>query len=577
MIWWSLASLAAPEILGDPAFRAPDGIAAAAVTDAGGAWAISTRGEVTGFDASGAVVRTFQACPDRGVHLRIAIDPAGTRAGVDCGSVYRVFELPSGKPLFDVEAFTTDSAFSPDGRRVALLGERIVDGVSEAKSWLLEHDATTGAASTPHASDWEALWGVKGGWIGATTRERPEGPLYVEGRIDTGPVVLSWRWLAPEVLRTSGDWGPREAVAVLDGGNRVCVQYDFGGACLDGRTGGPRNFWSVPEAERTASRRAIPHPDGLAVGRALWFQRPDGVWRWDMDGTPERLPDALGIPISNAAGSPRFRVEAARLVPVDAVGAEIGAVSWGLPVSVDRAPGGRVVLADQQRRVFVVDGAEVRAVPGEADRVRITPDGSAIWLFADDAPTRVVPFGKGEEARSRSAVVAFTGGAALGIDAKGEVPLLVKLAADERIAAVSDALAVTGLQSVGDAVLVEYGEDDAWQLVRGGEVGPLGAHPFSPQTDLLLTDSGVIGVAEGESGWQVGRHTVPWSTIVRFLPDGSGFVTLADDATSFEIRDYPSGTLRETRELPGRWSDAWVRGDRLIVALRDGRLVVEAL
>ncbi|MEZ4317919.1 MAG: hypothetical protein R3F61_10465 [Myxococcota bacterium] len=576
-MWWMLTATASTLVLGEPGFRAPDGIATARVANDGTAWVMSPRGEIAGFDPKGHLRTTFQACPDRAPHLFFVIDPSGTRAGVDCGPTFRVLALPTGELQFEVGAFTTDAAFSPDGRKLALLGERIVDGVSEATSNLLRYDATSGAPLDPIESDWEAIWGVEGGWIGATTREREDGPLYVEGRIQVGVSTLNWRWLAPVEQRTTSDWGPREAVAVMDGGTRVCVQVDFGGACLDGRTGGPRNFWSVPKADRRDATRAQPHPDGLAMGTEIWFERLDGVYHWGMDGSPERLPRGASIAVADTAGKYRYRVEQARLVPVDATGRDDHDALWGLPVAVDRtADGQELLIADERGRVFLQKLAGgVRRIEGSADRVKLAPDGSSAWLFEEGEPTRVVSLSTLEgPATRRSPVVAFEGGRTYAVEYEGEVPWLTELGEKNRLVPLPEALEITGLQAAGDLVLVEYGQDDAWQLYKPGTLGPLTAQPFADQTDLLLTRDGVLGVAEDPGGWRVGSHVVPWTSVVRFLGTGTQFIELPVDATSVEVRDHLTGALRETHELPGRWSHVWTRDRLAIVALRDGRLVL---
>jgi len=571
-MWWSLAATASTLVLGDPTFRAPDGIGAAVVADDGSVWTMSTQGEVTGFDPSGRIRKTFQACDDRSVHLELIVDPSGSRAGVDCGPVFRLFSLPGGEPLFEVDVFTADSAFSPDGRWVALLGERIVDGVSEEASYLLRYNATTGEPAEPKRSDWDAIWGVQGGWVGATTRHREGGPLHLEARIRLGPTALNWHWVAPEALR-SADWGPHDAVGVVDEGTQVCVLYDFGGACLDGRTGGPRKFWSVPASEQGPTTRAMPHPDGLVVGEELWFKRADGVWRWPIEGEISRLEDAVDVPISNRAGTVRYRMESTQLVPIGPTGKDLSDSEWGLPSSVARSADGLLLLADDRGRVFSREpSGEVQRLAPPADRVALSADGSEAWLFSESAPTRVISLATGSSRTDPALAVAFDGAQVWTVAPRDRVPWLHHNG--EPVVAVAEALEITGLQVVGKRVLVEYGQDDAYQVYDGTQLEPMTHLAYSNQTDIRLTPEGVLGFSETETGWQIANTVLPWSSTLRFLPDGSGFLRLTEDGNTVALHDLPSGTVRESYPLPGRWRGIWADDGVVAIALRDGRLVL---
>lgn len=575
-MWWSAVAAASLTVLGDPAFRAPDGISMARVADDGSAWVISARGEVSGFDPKGHLKSTFQACPDRGPHGEFYIDRHGTRAAVPCDGSVRVFDLAAGTLLFEHAVFAAHADFSPNGRTLGVLGERIVDGVSEDTSYLLRYDATTGEALAPRQSDWEALYGVRGGWVGATQRE-DDGPMLVEGIIQAGARELRWRWKAPPELHTSEDWGPREALAVLDGGAAICVQLDFGGSCHDGRTGGLRALWSVPAAARTSENRAEPHPDGFVVGKALWFVRQGGIQAWTPGNDPVEKATST-VPVANTANTHRYQVGEARLVRAGAP-----ADDWDLPRTVDLSVDGRMlVLADSRGVVAQQVGGGARALPYTASTVRIRPDGEEIWSFDPTASVHGVSDGSKRSAGWTQ--VAFDANGTTWAVRQDDTRTLVRWQGSEEprvMAELPDALELTGLQVRGEldkaTVLLEYAQDDAWQISTPSGVGALNAHAFMDYSDLLLLDDGTIGMTEVDDGWQVGRITVPYTTTVRFLPDGTRFVTLPGDGQTLQVRAYPSGSIQRSVELPGRFHTVRVVDTTAIVVLRDGRVVLVGL
>ncbi len=610
------AADASTVVIGDPAWRAPDGVGVARVAADGSVWTLSKRGEVTGFEPDGQVVTTFQACPDRGVHLELVIDAGGTSAGVDCGPTFSVFDLPSGEERFAIDAFTVDAAFSPDGREIAVLGERIVDGVSEEKSWLLRYDARSGEPLPPMESDWEALWGVSDGWVGARIdgdRIEGRGTLVLEARNQVGMGAATknvvWKFKAPDDQRTTWDWGARQAVAVIDDGRRVCVQVDFGGVCLDGRIGAVRQFWSVPKNQRSERTRARPHPDGLAVGEELWFLRGSGadeaVWRWPVDQDPVIQPMPEGVlpfvPASDPSGRHRVRVETARVVPVDADNAATlpdAQNTWDRPVSVDRtADGQTLALVDAMGRVFVgrlVGGSEriqTPGVPGSATSVRIEPDGQAVWVFSEEGPTVRIPLDGSSRTTSSTPAVAFVQvdgrPVVLGIGESEGQPHVgpVFPGSFEPWTPVAEALEVTGLQaspmSDPQRLLVEYAQDDAFHPYTRDPAeadwvqGELGAHPFLRQTDIELGAERVFTMEESDDGWTAGPTTVPFTTSLRWFPEAAepSLVHLADDSNTLNVVNSASaGSLTHT--LPGRGTDLWTFEGVVVVALADGRLVL---
>jgi hypothetical protein len=306
------------------------------------------------------------------------------------------------------------------------------------------------------------------------------------------------------------------------------------------------------------------------------------------------------VPATDAEGRHRVRVETARVVPVDDTlrprSPDAGA-TWDLPVSVDRTADGRMLaVLDAQGRVFVHElvGGSRRIPTAVRDirSVRIEPDGRAVWVFAESGGSARIDVDDPRDVPFETSGVAFAtiDGTlfAIGVARYEGTPHVGRLhpGAFEPWAPVADALEVTGLQALPtaepDRVLVEYAQDDAFHPVtRDGETwtrGALGAHPFLTGTDIELGPDTVFTTEETDDGWKMGPVTVPFSGSLRWLPDvegrPAGIVHLPDDTPAYAVHDPESGTLRNEHSLPARWSDAWTFPGVVVVALRDGRLMI---
>jgi hypothetical protein len=530
-MWWtSLALAASIEVLGDPAFRAPDGIVDAAVVDDGSVWTLSPRGQVAGFAPDGALRTTFQACPDRGERVEFAVSADGRRLGLACTVDFRVYDLPEGRLLHTFDVDTTHAALSIEGHLLGILGERYAGDHSEDESWLLVYDLRTGEITRTILGEWDRVFAVQRGWVLARGNDRGT-ELSLTGAIrQPGGGLETWTHEVPRASISGGGHTPRTSLSVRQRGANLCIRTDDGGTCLQAMNGRPSRPW-------------------VTVDRP--FAAPGEGSRIDSAGgrhALEVLPTHLRREGTGWTDVARVLVGGDRVHVVEADGtvfdARNGTVLGRTTGEAALSPDGRWAWrqdAEGSWRQDLVVGSPPEALPALSHAV-VTDEGTVHGLVTGRRGASLVSLPVGGEPVDRGRL------------GKRYQP--------------------SGLQLVGERALVTFDQDDRYITFPLDDPGAVeeARHVFGLDGDVRLTAGGVVATDEIAEPRLAAGVEVPDHAIVRFLDDGR-IVVLEEDAPRLVLKSA-DGATTSTVELPGRADAAWVVPGGVAVALRDGRVAV---
>lgn len=526
MIWTSAAFAGSLVLLGEAPFRAPDGISDVALADDGRVLTMSARGELARFDASGRLLGTLPGCPDRLEHLRFTASRDLGRVGVACGFSFHLLELPSGRRGPVIEVDVTDAALSPDGRRVALLGERSSGQTTDEQSYLFEFDARTGELIRRWPGTWDRVLALPVGWLVA--RGDDDGTeLELEAFLGApGQPVKHWTHQVDPARLAGGGWTTESSPSLRD--RWVCVAHDGGGTCLDATTGEPDGTW-------TPADRPFEAPGPTSVVRSPNHRQTLAVRR-----THLRRPD----------------------VPFD---------SWTRPRHVAIA-GDTLLVTDEGDTVYRVEAGQITRFQTTPGTPALAPDGRTSWIPAEDGSWRM---GDARVDSPRFPVATFLpDGQLLGVDGQALVQV-----DGSRFAELPRRYEVTGLRADRAGLLVEHAQDDRVLLFDPkGELLLDAEHVFRPTDDVASID-GALRETRTQPARQIGPVGGPWRPLdaqpydrVRFLPDGR-LAVVPHDQPVLRILNA-SGEEAVRQPLPARAYDLWVGQDRVVVGLEDGRLAV---
>lgn len=534
-MWWTTAAWAGSLVLlGEPSFRAPDGIADAAVLEDGTTWVLSPRGEAAHISRNGEVLHRFQACADRSAQVEMTVSARGDLLGLGCGRTFRLLELPSGAERLAPDVDPTHAALSPDGRRLALLGERFEGDTSEDTSWLLVYDTRTGEVAYTVEGEWDHVVATRHGW--AAARGDDEGhDLAVWGFVERPDGVSVWTYTPRDEELKAGGWTPERSLAVRDRGETLCLQHDNGGTCLSTRNG-----------ERSRTWRASDQP----------FRGP-----------------GPGAVVRNHTGRAAWTVRRTLLAPV---GRTIE--RWIQPVDV-QVGGTRTAVLDLDGRVHVVDARGRRVVGASRGPMALSPDGRFLWTTTSRGGVRMdLEDGSLTPLPPLTTAVFANDGTLWGTRPTPDAPELVSIAPDASTTGAPRPLPrwfdVTGLTLRGDDLLVHHDQDDHWVHVRLTDPAFVaqGAHTYLPEDDLQLVDARVLQTSGAPRGRMLDGHPLQTRDLIRILPDG-GWVAVPTDGRTATLQSADGQTMR-TLELPERVHEVWVHPGKVVFGLRDGRLAV---
>lgn len=534
MFWMTAALAANLEVLGAPAFRAPDGIVDAAIALDGRVWTLSARGEVAGFSPEGVLLTTFQACPDRGERVEFTLSGVGNRLGLACATDYRVYDLPTGalRQVFDVD--TTHAALSDDGRLVGILGERYAGDVSEDESWLLVYDVRSGEITRTVLGEYDRVEPIQRGWVLARGNDAGTSMSLFAIRREPGGAAQTWTHEVDPKKLAGGGWTTELAFATRQRGQNVCIAHEGGGTCLGAADARPSRPWSPVD------RPFIAPAEGAIVRSA------SGRYAYEVLSTHLRTtPEGWTRPVQVVAGGERLLVvdDAGRVF--DARTGEKLAVTTGpIALSSDGRWLWTPTVADSVRRDL--DGSATDALPA-LDFAHIEPDGTVYGLQAHPDGGAML-------------VEAAPGGS---VEELGRLPKFYT---------------PSGLRVADGKALVSYDQDDRWitfPLADPTDPATLveGRHAFGLGGDIVLAGGEVLHTDETGPERTFGTAAVDASAIVRILPDGTGFVELLTDRPRLVLKSRDGSTI-EAVNLPGRGDAAWAFPGKVVVALRDGRLAV---
>lgn len=536
-MFWSTPALAGTlVVLGDAPFRAPDGVADVALADDGRAVVLSPNGELARFDAAGRLQSTLQACPDRMPRIQLAASARLERVGVACSFEYRLHDLAGGRPGPVLAYDVTHSALSADGRRVGLLGERMVGGASEDASALFEIDTLTGEVLRRWPGEWDHVVAVPGGWVVA--RGDDDGTeLTLQGFVALpGRPTIPWRRAIDPAKLRGGGWTTETTLSTRD--DLVCVTHDNGGTCFD------------------AARGAV-----------------KGSWR------PDDRPFVAPGPRSLVHSPRRRRTLEVRRTHLRRPGSTFG--SWTRPRDVDFGRG-TLLVTDEGGTVHRVHDGAVEVVLSTRGDAALSPDGTKVWAPSGEAGLRM-DLGTGALVRVPPLDHAAFGpdGSVYGL--RGQV--LVQQADDGTVSELGRLTRLfepTGLEVTPDGLLVDFGQDDHFAVLdRSGATRLQGSHVFHSTEDLALVDGAPLETRTaqapatrevgppGASGRSLDAGTYD---ILRLFDDGRLVVVEADGPGLTVLS--PSGEEIARTTLPTRAYDVWVGDGRVVVGLRDGRLAV---
>lgn len=568
-MWLSLAFAGSLEVLGDPAFRAPDGIVDAGVAPDGAAWVISEHGSIVGFETDGSVRATFEACSARGPHTELWLAPEGTHLGVICEDRYRVLGLPGGEPVFEVafqvrDAWLTEAELLLVGEpfeggetgttrlaRFALPGGGLLaelEGDFAAPAWI---DTALVALERSEPVNTDAEEGEEGEEAGApadsaTSEREPTSPGWRLVRILGEEATPR----APTPLSFPGDEPPR---LTRRGTSTVCLTRGRSGRCYDVST----------EAE-------VP---------------------WRTQDRPFVAPDQ-DVPI--CGGSRCYDVDLARLRPAGTAPG-IGRIE-DLAASAD----GKHLLTRDHRDQLLHHGPKGRRPIARTDgAIAISPSGRYAWYQTARRSIRVrlIDGVRTTLPRATAAVFDTQDDLWLAVPHQANTTLLSKLPtgleAPLPIIPLHDGRQITGLQLQADRLLLEYAQDDLFavvDLIQRAPVGPNGKptrkphreHLFTERTPLMLTASGsVLRTVANDEGYEVRGSLDSQEPRVHetALHTSSHPVMLGGGRSGVELVDGMQvdsfmGTHRRSAELPGPAYRIWVYDERVYIALRDGRLAI---